>query len=150
MKRWIAWVVTLAQFGFVLSAQADTLALGRKTADLFLRGDLETVWAASTPEMQRAFGSIRKMAALRDDLLASFGTEEKILSEREKRQPDLEIYTRLSRWSGNPAPLELVIAFDKTDRIAGFLVRPQPVAAQSPHLNYQTKAKLRLPVSGTW
>ncbi len=140
----------LALVGMSVSAQADPLSMGQRMAERFLHGDVEVIWSASTPEMQQAFGSTRNLATLRDDLLANFGAEQAILSERTAEQAGHDVYTRISRWTETPAPLELVIAFDDAERIAGFFIRPQPVAAQSSFLDYKTKARLRLPVDGDW
>ncbi|MFT3691400.1 hypothetical protein [Paenirhodobacter sp.] len=118
-------------------------------AETFLRGDVEVVWSASTPDMQEAFGSVGRLASLRDEVLAGFGTEEAILSEWAEQQAGHDVFTRVSRWSDLAVPLELVISFDDPERIAGFFIRPQPVAAHSDHLDYDTKAMLRLPVEGS-
>jgi hypothetical protein len=119
-------------------------------AEAFLRGDVGIVWEAATPDMRLAFGPVSDLALLRESLLAKFGTEEAILSERIERQAGHDVFTRLSRWTSSAAPLELVIVFDSTERIAGFLLRPQPMTAESPYLDYQTKASLRLPFRGEW
>lgn len=42
----------------------------------------------------------------------------------------------------------MVIAFDEAERIAGFFIRQQPVAADSSYLDHETRATLRLPVEG--
>src|SRR3546814_20811265 len=45
-------------------------------------------------------------------------------------------------------------AVDDAGKVAGFFVRPKPgakpQAAPSPYLDYQTKARLRLPFEGEW
>ncbi|NGM46838.1 M23 family metallopeptidase [Rhodobacter sp. SGA-6-6] len=148
MKRWIAWILGLIQAA-ALSAQAEPLSTGQHLAETFLRGNVEEIWTASTAEMRAAFGSVDALAALREDL-DGFGTEEAVLSESVERQAGHDVFTRRSRWSGSAAPLELVIALDGEERIAGFFIRPQPVAAPSPHLDYRTRARLRLPVEGEW
>lgn len=144
----IATVLALA--GLSVAAQADPFSVGQRIAERFLQGDFDAIWSASTPEMQQAFGSTGNLAALHDDLLADFGTEDAILSERVDAQAGHDVYTRVSLWTQAPAPLELVISFDGAERIAGFLIRPQPVAAPSQFLDYETKATLRLPVDGDW
>src|SRR3546814_7037124 len=46
------------------------------------------------------------------------------------------------------------LAVDDAGKVAGFFVRPKPgakpQAAPSPYLDYQTKARLRLPFEGEW
>src|SRR3546814_13291997 len=39
---------------------------------------------------------------------------------------------------------------DGAGKVAGFGVQPKPQAAPSPHLDYQTRAHLRLPFDGKW
>ena len=87
---------------------------------------------------------------MRDELQAGFGDEGAILTERTDAQAGYDVYTRVSQWTSNSTPLELVIFFDDAERIAGFVIRPQPVAAQNQFLDYKTKATLRLPVEGDW
>lgn len=151
MKRHNLGIAVILIFtGMSVSAQADPLSLGRRMAEGFLSGYVEIVWSSSAREMQQAFGSAENLAALRDDLLADFGSEQAVLSERTAEQAGHDVYTRVSRWTETPAPLELVIAFDGAERISGFFIRPQPVAASSQFLDYETKAVLRLPVDGNW
>ncbi|RWR04714.1 M23 family metallopeptidase [Paenirhodobacter populi] len=150
MQRNRVIAATLVLVGMSVAAQADPLSAGQRMAERFLHGDVGAIWSASTPEMQKAFGSAGNLAALRDDLLAGFGDEDAILTERTDVQAGHDVYTRVSRWTETSAPLELVIAFDDAARIAGFFIRPQPVAAPSQFLDYETKATLRLPVDGEW
>lgn len=149
-QRNLGIAAVLALAGMSVAAQADPLSAGQRMAERFLHGDVDAIWSASTPEMQQAFGSAGNLAALHDDLLADFGAEDTILSERMDAQAGHDVYTRVSRWTQAPAPLELVIAFDGAGRIAGFFIRPRPVAAPSRFLDYQTRAALRLPVDGEW
>lgn len=140
----------LAMTGLSDAANADPLSAGQRMAERFLHGDVDAIWSASTPEMQQEFGSTENLAALHDDILTDFGAEDTILSERTDAQAGHDVYTRVSRWTRAPAPLEISIAFDNAERIAGFFIRPQPVAAPSQFLDYKTKAELRLPVDGEW
>lgn len=149
MKSWIL-AAALAAFGFALPARADSLEAGRRAAEAFLSGDVESLWTASTPEMREAFGSPEDLAAFRREALAALGAEEEVLSERVRTEDGHEVFIRRSRWTELPAALEILVAFDEAERVAGFFIRPQPLAAPSPHLDYETKAKLRLPVEGEW
>ncbi|MBM1813819.1 M23 family metallopeptidase [Pseudosulfitobacter pseudonitzschiae] len=144
------FAAALALVGLSVAAQADPMSAGQQTAERLLRGDVGAIWSALTPEMQESFGSAQNLAALRDDLLAGFGDEDTILTERTDVQARHDVYTRVSRWTETSEPLELVIVFDDAERIAGFSLRPKPVAAPSPFLDYETKATLRLPVDGDW
>lgn len=149
-QRNLGIAAALALAGMSAAAQADPLSAGQRMAERFLHGDIDAIWSASTPEMQKALGSAENLAALHEDVLAGFGAEEAILSERTDEQAGHDVYTRVSRWTEAPAPLELVIVFDDAERIAGFFIRPQPVAAPSRFPDYETRARLRLPVAGEW
>ena len=144
-------LATVAQIGHVsMTAQTDPLAEGRRIADLFFAGDVQAIWSASTQEMQQALGSPDDFAALRMNLLTELGTEEEVLSEQTETHADLNVFKRVARWSGVPQPLEMVIAINNARQIGGFWIKPQPVAAPSQHMEYQTKANLCLPVIGEW
>ncbi|MEM6762157.1 MAG: M23 family metallopeptidase [Pseudomonadota bacterium] len=150
MKRLRMWTAACVLVGMASSAVADTITNGQKMAEAFMRGDVQTVWSASTDEMRAAFVSMDQMRALRENFLAQFGTEAAVLSERALQQHGYDVYARLSRWSGADQLTEVIISFDDAERVAGFLVRPTPDAAPSAHLDYRTKARLRLPVEGAW
>jgi len=130
--------------------QADPLSAGRQMAEQFLHRDIDAIWSASTHEMQQLFGSTGNLAVLHDDLVADYGKEETVLSESTEQSGYYKVYRRISRWTQTPEPLELTITFDGAARIDGFLIRPQPIAAPSKFLNYETQATLRLPVDGDW
>jgi hypothetical protein len=133
-----------------LAAAADPQTTGQRLARAFLNGDVDAVWDAATPRMRQTFGSPAALAALQDDLIRDLGREEAILSQTVVQDGAHDRFTQVSRWSGANAPLELSIALTETEAVDGFLVRLQPVAADSPFLDYQTKADLRLPVDGEW
>ncbi|MEM8837239.1 MAG: M23 family metallopeptidase [Pseudomonadota bacterium] len=117
---------------------------------MFHTANTQALWESSTREMQQAFGSPDDLKVLRENLIAQYGTEAAVLSERTETQSGFRVYTRVARWTGTDVPLQLVIAINELDKVAGFWIRPQAVAAYSPHLNYQTKANLCLPVDGEW
>src|SRR3546814_13924280 len=77
------------------------------------------------------------------------GEEEAILDESTETAPGAHVYLRTSRWSRLPTPILMQWAVDDAGKVAGFFVRPKPgakpEAAPSPYLDYQTKARLRLP-----
>lgn len=133
-----------------LSAPADTLAQGQDIATAFLRGEMARVWDAMTAEMQAALGAQTALAEVQAEVVRSFGHEVEVLSEQTTQRGTHEVYERIARWSGSPAPLSLVVALDETGRIAGLRVQPVPVAAESPYLESRTKAALHLPVEGAW
>lgn len=150
MKRWLVKGFALAWTLLPSSLHADTLTRGQAVTGSFLRGDVHVIWAGMTPEMQAALNSVDALMAVRGDLLRTFGSEESILTERTVRQESHDVYERTSRWTGSPMLLRFVVAVAQDERIAGFFVRPQMDAAPSRHLDYQTKATLRLPINGAW
>lgn len=62
MTHRVLWSVPV--IAIVATAQADTLSPGQRMADAFLRGDVQTLWTAATPEMRGAFGSAQDLAAI--------------------------------------------------------------------------------------
>lgn len=136
--------------GAPLWAAADSGAQGQDIAEAFLRGEFAGIWRAMTPEMQAAIGSEAALTGVRTELEQTFGQEVEVLSEETVRQGPHDVYQRIARWSTSPVPLSLVVALDADDRIAGLRVQPLPTAADSPHLDYQTRAALHLPVEGAW
>jgi hypothetical protein len=131
-------------------AHAEPMSIAKDMAQAFLGGDVESIWAASTPDMRAVFGSVGDMEAFHGAVLHDFGEQEAVLSEEVESSAGHDFFVQVSRWSGSSEPVQLVIALDTTDKIAGFLIGPQPVAASSPYLDYRTKAPLRLPVEGDW
>ena len=150
MTVWKIWIIAIVQLGLTMSAQANPMLEGRRIANMFHDGDIQAIWSASTPDMQKAFGSLNDLGELRNNLIAQFGTEDELLSERAATQVGFEVYTRVSRWTGTEAPLQLIIAIDEFNKVAGFWIKPQPMAAYSPHLDYRVKTDLYLPISGDW
>jgi hypothetical protein len=47
-------------------------------------------------------------------------------------------------------PLQMLWEFELDGRVADFGFRPLPVALESPYLDYETEAALRLPFEGEW
>lgn len=146
MKHWLAGLTTFTCLALSCASMASTLPRGQDVAGSLLRGNAAAVWADMSPNMQAVLGSVDALTAVRRDLLRAFEREDDVLSERMVRQGSHDVYERVSRWTGSQTPFQLVVSFDGEGRIAGFLVRPQQAAAVSPHLDYRTKATLRLPV----
>lgn len=133
-----------------MTAQSDTLNTGREIAKLYHDGDVKAIWSISTSDMQKAFVSINDLRNLRESIISNLGTEVEVLSEQTVKEADFDVYTRVGRWTGTAVAIEIVVATDELNKLAGFWIRPQRVAAHSPHLNYQVKSSLRLPVSDEW
>lgn len=141
----------LVLFSFATVADDSTLAKGRAAAAAFLAGDTAAIWRQMTPEMQRAAGaSEAAFADLCAQLLRDYGSEAPAPREEVLDQGETQTYRRIGTWSNSTTVLALQFSFDADGRIAGFYLQPAPVAAESRFLDYQTKAKLRLPFDGDW
>jgi len=141
-------VVLLALFAPAAVAEDSTLAKGRSAAAAFLSGGITGIWQQMTPEVRSALGSEAALADLRAQMVRDYGTETGSPREEVLDQGEVRTYRRIASWSKSKAVLALQFSFDTAGRIAGFYLRP--VAAESRFLDYQTKAKLRLPFDGDW
>ena len=132
------------------SQDAPAMRAGRELSELFLRGDTDAVWAQMSPQMQAALGSPAALAQFRAQVGRDLGDEQAVLDESVATDSGLHAYVRTSRWSRLPSPVLMQWVLDDAGKVAGFVVQPKPQAAPSPHLDYQTKARLRLPFDGQW
>lgn len=131
-------------------ALAQTAADGQAAADALVAGDTAPLWPQMTPDLQDLFGSPAGLAAFAGGLRKALGDEVEVLSRETVQQGAMVVHERLSRWTGAAVPLQVVVTVDETGRIAGLLAQPQPQPADSPHLDYQTRTRLRLPLQGDW
>lgn len=123
---------------------------GRELSRLFLAGDTAAVWARMGAPMREGLGNADALAQFRAQLARDLGEEQSLLDEQAVEQSGLRIYLRVARWSKAPMPVVMQWATDGEGKVQGFFVRPKPEAAPSPHLDYQTRAHLRLPFNGAW
>jgi murein DD-endopeptidase MepM/ murein hydrolase activator NlpD len=143
-------------FGLLLSAtvahaQTDSaLAWGRRDTDLFWGDHLADVFARFTPAMRVAMDSA-KFAGVRETIRAQLGAKQYVINEAESRRTPYTIYDQLIEVEKITQPIVVRWTFDSVGGIAGFFIRPSPVAeAASAFLDYQTKTALRLPFAGEW
>lgn len=140
-----------ASVAFPATAQDQSvLDMGRERTEAFLSGDLDAIWSDMTPDMQSLLGSIEEFEAFREQVEADLGEETTILDETTSASGGLDGYTRIGEWSGIDTPIVIDWAFDAEGMIAAFAVQPQPQAAESAYLVYETQADLRLPFDGEW
>lgn len=139
-----------AQAAPAASPDDHAMQAGRELSQLFLQGDTDAVWARMTPQMQAALGDAAALAGFRGKLTHDLGEEQAVIDESAAIESGAHVYVRTSRWSKLPSPILMQWAVDDAGRVAGFAVQPKPQAAPSPHLDYQTKAHLRLPFEGQW
>ncbi len=133
-----------------LGAEERIEEAGRGRSQAFLAGEFEPIWRDMTETMRKTLGSVDALAELRNRLASGLGSEAEVVAEETRRVGGYDIYLRTSRWTGTTQPVEMQWTFDDDLAIAGFFVRQKPVAAQSDHLDYSTKASMRLPFDGEW
>jgi hypothetical protein len=103
-----------------------------------------------TPEMQTAIGSEAALGQFMEKVRAEAGIEQQVIRESIQQQADLQTYLRYSVFDRMPNPVVVSFSFTPDQRIAGFYIRPLQRAAESPYLDYETRAVLRLPFDGAW
>jgi len=136
------------------AATFDARAEGRRLTELFRSGEADAVWERMTERMRGALGGeASALAGFRTQLDAQLGAVTGLVEEEVEEQGGATIYYRVERFE--KAPMEIVTqwAFDGDGKVAGFFVRPKqapPEPAESPHLDYETKADLTLPFDGEW
>ena len=132
------------------SPSATILAEGRALTRQFLHGDSDAIWARMSPAMRDALKSAEALAQFRAKIAHDLGEEQSVIEESAQQHDGMRVYLRSARWSKAPMPIRMQWVLDDDDHIAGFVVQPTPQAAPSSHLDYQTRANLRLPFDGTW
>ena len=150
MKPFLPLVVALAASVSFPALAQNALEMGRERSEAFLAGTLAPIWEDMTADMRSGLGSLENFSAFRDRVAADLGEEEAVLDEKTSTEGDFSIYLRASEWSSAEVPILMQWVFDAEGGIAGFFVQPQPVAAESAHLDYTTRADLRLPFDGEW
>ncbi len=148
--RIIAITTLLHCAAWPVLAAGDALESGQRcTAELF-EGRYETIWQQMTPQMQKAIGSEVALGDFMKKVQAQAGTEKQVIRETIQQQAGMQTYLRYSLFDKLSTPVVVSFSFTPEQRIAGFYVRPLQRPAESPHLDYETKAELRLPFDGAW
>lgn len=135
-----------------VDAPPDARELGRELTERFRAGDIPFVWQRMTPTMKEALGSEAALAQFHQQVAEQLGAPTALVEETVKREQGSEVYLRIERFDKVAGEVATLWAFDSDGRIAGFLIRPKGPSepAESPHLEYQTKNRLRLPFEGQW
>ncbi len=130
-------------------AAADPhLERGRALTEAFYAGELDGIVASFNAPMRDALGGVEGLAAFRDQLAAQLGAEAEVVREAVRDVQGHRVYQRVVRYENAPTPFVVTWAFDAADQIAGFSIQAdqgQPTEAESRHLDYRTRAALRLP-----
>ncbi|MFQ5982570.1 MAG: M23 family metallopeptidase, partial [Woeseiaceae bacterium] len=126
------------------------MSLGQTYTANFYNGDMTEIWRQMTDEMRQVLGTEDGLRRFRSKVEREVGSETAVLSESVDSQLGYRSYTRQARFSKFATPIIVSWSFDENNRIAGFFIAPQEEPAPSPYLDYDTKAYLRLPVTGEW
>ena len=127
----------------------DCAETGRLFTQWFLAGKVDSLWERFSPEMRKAVHGIEGLTAMSAQVRDQAGRQIEVLSETCETGNLYLTYTRLSRFERRPGPITIQWTWVDGTVVKGF-VRPTPEPAPSKFLDYQTKAKLRLPFQGEW
>ena len=133
-------------------SDAATLSEGRALTKLFMARDIDAVWARMAPPMRDALQSKDNLAAFRAKVEHDLGEPVDTVSESTHLSDGMRTYVRVVRWSKMPTPFAVQWTIDGGGRVQAFQVVPVQPATEAPssHLDYRTKADLRLPFDGAW
>jgi hypothetical protein len=123
---------------------AVTAERGRAATEALLRGDPAELAPRMTPQMLAALGGLEGLGRFAAEVRAKAGAEGALLQEQAFPEDTNTSYYRESRFERVP---KLIVSwvFTGDGRISGAWVGPSAVPAATPHADYRTKAKLRLP-----
>ncbi|HEL2980151.1 TPA: M23 family metallopeptidase [Stenotrophomonas maltophilia] len=115
----------------------------------FYAGHIDALWERMTPKMQAGLQSPQNLVALREQVIAGWGAETGVVSEKVENADGYDTYLRQARFAKSADIIQVVWAIDANGQIAGFYIRPlqttPPQAAASAFLDYQTRTRLQLP-----
>ncbi|VUM23536.1 M23 family metallopeptidase [Stenotrophomonas maltophilia] len=131
------------------AAAADPRQQGAALTTQFYEGHIDALWERMTPQMQAGLQSPQNLVALREQVLAGWGAETELVSEKVEKVDGFDTYLRQARFARSPDVIQVLWAIDADGRIGGFYIRPlqttPPQAAASGFLDYQTRTRLQLP-----
>ena len=135
------------------AAQDDgALERGRQLTGWLLAGQADSLAAALSPEFLDAVGGRDGLAAFAGQV-ATAGAEGEVTDERAFPEGGLTAYYRVSRFENVPSVTAQWV-WDAGGTVVGMLLTPTPRPAASDHLDYETRAPLRLPFAapagGSW
>jgi murein DD-endopeptidase MepM/ murein hydrolase activator NlpD len=156
MKR-LAIAVGAASLALSTPAAAapsgELLERGREATRLLLAEDADALAARMSPAFLAQIGGVEGVRKFLAAVVAQAGTERAVLSEDAFHEARVTSYYRRSRFEKMPDVTTVWVIDDKGTIEAGS-VRPTQSPAPSDHLDYRTKAKLRLPFAapteGRW
>ncbi len=139
--------------GETQARQQTDIERGRAVSRLLLAGETDALSARMSPAFLAAVGGSAGIDRLMTNLRDTAGTEVAVEEEAVFREAGFTHYYRRSRFEKFPdATVYWII--DDTGTIHGGSVRPTQPSAPTVHLDYSTKAALRLPFAaaseGRW
>jgi murein DD-endopeptidase MepM/ murein hydrolase activator NlpD len=131
-------------------ADENTIELGQRYTALFFSGDYGVIWQQMNDEMRATLGREAALGDYRRRVSDGAGAEVRVIRETLRQQGGAKTYLRYSLFDKSQVPVLVAWSFDAQNRIAAFQIRPEPQPAATPYLDYQTRARLRLPFDGEW
>ena len=129
------------------------MEMGRSYTAKFYAGESDFLWSRFSPEMQKVLGSAANFSAFRQSADGQLGKEIAIVSESVEPYPGGQVYKRVARFEKFGGEILVQWSLDAAGTITGFFIKPaggMAHEAPSKYLDYQTKARLRLPFNGEW
>ena len=113
-----------------------------------------TLWSLFDNKMRAALKDSASWVATQQGMHGQLGALTRIKDESVMRGTGMWVWTARSVFAKAPVTIEILAAFTPEGRITGLLMRPArteaPKLYPSPHLDYETKTSLHLPLRGTW
>ena len=135
------------------AAEQNSFERGRELTRQLLAADLAPLEKSLSPKFLGAIGGREGLSAFAGKLKSGAGSELQVLEERAFREGGFTSYYRVSRFEKLPSVTTRWV-WGEDGMVAGATVIPTPQPAASPNLNYQTRARLRLPMQrpkeGLW
>ena len=127
---------------------------GRELTRQLFEGDVISLQPSLSPKFIQAIGGPEGLPLLAAKLKKEAGNELNVLEEHAFQESGFTTYLRVSRFTKMPSVTTRWV-WDPEGRVVGGTVVPSPKLAASPHLAYQTRALLRLPMGqpeegGAW
>lgn len=134
----------------VAFAADDPRDVGRGYTTMFYERKLGDLWGKMGEGMKGALKTLDNLQAFRTQIDDQLGEEIAVVSEDVTKEAVGHTYSRHAKFKKSDRIIDVVFSFDDKGVIQGFFVRPAQKEADSPNLDYKTKAALRLPFDGAW
>jgi hypothetical protein len=126
------------------AADAAAMAQGRELNRMMLAGEAEALEQRLAQSFLEAIGGRPGLAGIRAQLAEQLGAEQQVLREAVYHEGGYTTYYRISRFEKQPdVTARWVIGGD--GKVIGASISPSQQPAATTHLDYQTRAPLRVP-----